>query len=123
MERAKSCLRVDERTRLSAELHDAISQMLTGIAFQVDAAEKTLPSDTSLTANYLCVAKRTILSCREELRRCIWDLISDTLDTTDFAQALRTSLAPCIGNADLSIRFPLRRAMISDSTANALINI
>ena len=123
IERAKSCLRVDERTRLSAELHDAISQMLTGIAFQVDAAEKTLPSDTSLTANYLCVAKRTLLSCREELRRCIWDLRSDTLDTTDFAQALRKSLAPCIGNADLSIRFPLRRAMISDSTANALINI
>jgi signal transduction histidine kinase len=123
IEQAKSCLRVDERTRLSAELHDAISQMLTGIAFQVDAAEKTLQSDASLTANYLSVAKRTLLSCREELRRCIWDLRNDTLDTTDFAEALRMSLAPCIGNANLSIRFPLRRALISDTTAHALINI
>ena len=123
IKQAKSCLRVDERTRLSAELHDAISQMLTGIAFQVDAAEKTLHSDTSLTANYLSVAKRTLLSCREELRRCIWDLRNDTLDSTDFAAALQKSLAPCIGNAALAIRFPLRRALISDSTAHALINI
>jgi signal transduction histidine kinase len=123
IEQAKSCLRVDERTRLSAELHDAISQMLTGIAFQVDAAEKTLHSDTSLTANYLSVAKRTLLSCREELRRCIWDLRNDTLDSTDFAAALQKSLAPCIGNAALAICFPLRRALISDSTAHALINI
>jgi signal transduction histidine kinase len=97
--------------------------VLTGIAFQVDAAEKTLHSDTSLTANYLSVAKRTLLSCREELRRCIWDLRNDTLDSTDFAAALHKSLAPCIGNAALAIRFPLRRALISDSTAHALINI
>jgi signal transduction histidine kinase len=123
IEQAKSFLRVDERTRLSAELHDAISQMLTGIAFQVDAAEKTLPSDTALTANYLSVVKRTLLSCREELRRCIWDLRNDTLDTTDFAAALRKSLFPCIGNTNLAIRFPLRRSLISDTTAHALINI
>ena len=123
IEQAKSCLRVDERTRLSVELHDAISQMLTGTAFQVDAAEKTLQSDISLTADYLSIAKRTLLSCREELRRCIWDLRNDTLDTSDFAAALRKTLAPCIGNAILSIRFPLRRALISDTTAHAIINI
>ena len=123
IEQAKSCLKVDERTRLSAELHDAISQMLTGIAFQVDAAEKTLQSDSASTANYLSVARRTLLSCREELRRCIWDLRNDTLDTSDFAAALRKTLAPCTGDSVLSIRFPLRRAMISDTTAHALINI
>ena len=123
IEQAKSILRVDERTRLSAELHDAISQMLTGIAFQVDAAEKTLQSDTLLTANYLSVARRTLLSCREELRRCIWDLRNDTLNTSNFAAALQKTLAPCIGNTVLSIRFPLRRTLISDTTAHAVMNI
>lgn len=123
IEQAKSYLRVDERTRLSTELHDAISQMLTGIAFQVDAAEKTLRSDISLTANYLSVARQTLQSCREELRRCIWDLRNDTLNTPDFAAALKKTLTPCIGNAVLSIRFQLRRALISDTTTHAIINI
>ena len=123
IEQAKSYLRVDERTRLSVELHDAVSQMLTGIAFQIDAAAKTLQSDPVSTANYLSVAGRTLLSCREELRRCIWDLRNDTLGTSDFAAALRKTLAPCIGDTVLSIRFPLRRTMISDTTAHTLINI
>ena len=123
IEQAKSCLRVDERTRLSVELHDAISQTLTGVAFQVDAAEKTLSTDPAATGNFLSVARRTLLSCREELRRCIWDLRNDTLNSSNFAAALRKTLAPCIGNAILSIRFPLRRALISDTTAHAIINI
>ncbi|MBQ3097484.1 MAG: ATP-binding protein [Kiritimatiellae bacterium] len=123
IEQAKSCLRVDERTRLSVELHDAISQMLTGVAFQVDAAEKTLSTDPAATGNYLSVARRTLLSCREELRRCIWDLRNDTLNSSNFAAALQKTLAPCTGTAVLSIRFPLRRALISDTTAHAVMNI
>ena len=120
---AKSILRVDERTRLSVELHDAISQTLTGVAFQVDAAEKTLPTDPAATGNYLSVAKKTLLSCREELRRCLWDLRNDTLGSSDFATALKMTVTPCVGNADVSIRFPLRRSQISDTTAHAVMNI
>ena len=123
IEQTKSRLRVDERTRLSVELHDAISQTLTGVAFQVDAAEKTLPSGNSETANYLALARKTLLSCREELRRCIWDLRNDTLDTEDFAEALKKTISPCAGGVILSIRFPLRRRQMSDTTAHALINI
>jgi signal transduction histidine kinase len=120
---AKSILRVDERTRLSVELHDAISQTLTGVAFQVDAAKKTLSTDPAATGNYLSVARRTLLSCREELRRCIWDLRNDTLGTSDFAAALKMTVAPCVGHADVTIRFPVHRQQISDTTAHAVMNI
>ena len=123
IEQAKSCLRVDERTRLSVELHDAISQTLTGVAFQVDAAEKTLSTDPAATGNYLSVARRTLLSCREELRRCIWDLRNDTLGTSDFAAALKMTVAPCVGHADITIRFQVHRQQISDTTAHAVMNI
>jgi signal transduction histidine kinase len=123
IEQAKSCLRVDERTRLSVELHDAISQTLTGVAFQVDAAEKTLSTDPAATGNFLSVARRTLLSCREELRRCIWDLRNDTLGSSDFAAALKMTVAPCVGDAEVSIRFPVRRPQISDMTAHAVMNI
>ena len=121
--KAESDLRVDERTRLAAELHDAISQTLTGVSFQIDAAEKTLREDTNAAAGFLSVARRTLLSCREELRRCIWDLRNDTLATADFAEAIRRTVRPGIGTAEVSVRFAVNRAQLTDTTAHAVLSI
>lgn len=121
--RAESNLRIDERTRLSVELHDAVSQTLTGVAFHVDAAGKTVSSDPAAASNYLSVAKRTLLSCREELRRCLWDLRNNTLENLDFAEAIVQTVRPCAGDADVAVRFNVRRSHMSDLTAHAIINI
>ena len=116
-------LRVDERTRLAAEIHDAISQTLTGVSFQVDAADKTLTADPGAAAGFLAVAKRTLLSCREELRRCLWDLRNDALGESDFSEAIRRTVRPSIGGAELAVRFEIRRQRVSDSTAHAVLSI
>ena len=117
----ESDLRIDERTRLATEIHDAISQTLTGVSFQIDAAAKTLPTDTSASARFLAVARRTLLSCREELRRCIWDLRSNTLDMDDFSEAVEKTVRQGTGDAKLSVRFAIRREQLSDSTAHAIL--
>ncbi len=116
-------LRVDERTRLAAEIHDALSQTLTGVSFQLDAANKTLSEDPVSAARFLAVAKRTLLSCREELRRCLWDLRNDTLGESDFSEAVRRTIRPSIGSAELAVRFEIRRQRVSDSTAHAVLSI
>ena len=116
-------LRVDERTRLAAEIHDALSQTLTGVSFQLDAANKTLNEDPVSAARFLAVAKRTLLSCREELRRCLWDLRNDTLGESDFSEAVRRTIRPSIGGAELAVRFEIRRQRVSDSTAHAVLSI
>lgn len=121
--KAESDLRVDERTRLAAEIHDAISQTLTGVSFQIDAAEKTLHEDCEAAAGYLSVARRTLLSCREELRRCIWDLRNDTLAASDFAEAIRRTVRPSVGNAEVTIRFAVSRSHLTDTTAHAVLSI
>ena len=121
--KAESDLRVDERTRLAAEIHDAISQTLTGVSFQIDAAEKTLPTDTNATAGFLSVARTTLLSCREELRRCIWDLRNDTLASPDFAEAIRRTVRPCVGTAEVSVSFEVKRTHLTDTTAHAVLSI
>ena len=120
---AESNLRIDERTRLAIELHDTISQTLTGIAFHVDAAQKTLYDNPPEANRFLFVARKTLLSCREELRRCIWDLRHNTLESADFTQALRQTIAPCSGDAAVSIRFELQRSQISDTTAHTIMSI
>ena len=119
----ESDLRIDERTRLATEIHDAISQTLTGVSFQIDAAAKTLPSDIGASARFLDLARRTLLSCREELRRCIWDLRSNTLGMTDFSEAVEKTVRQGTGEAKVSVRIAIRREQLSDSTAHAILCI
>ena len=121
--KAESDLRVGERTRLAAELHDAISQTLTGVSFQIDAAADTLGSDLPTAARFIAVARQTLLSCREELRRCLWDLRNDSLEGSDYAETLRRAIRPGIGAAKLTVRFDARRSKMSDSTAHAVLCI
>lgn len=117
----ESDLRIDERTRLATEIHDAISQTLTGVSFQIDAVAKTLPTDANASARFLAVARRTLLSCREGLRRCIWDLRSDTLGMDNFSEAVEKTVRQGTGDAKLSVRFAIRRERLSDSTAHAIL--
>ena len=121
--KAEAELRVSERTRLAVELHDSISQTLTGVSFQIDAAQQTLPKDATATSRFLNVARRTLLSCREELRRCLWDLRSNALELDDFTEALTMAIRPSAGDAKVSVRFAGRRAQLSDTTAHAVLNV
>jgi len=121
---AKADLRVEDRTRLAADIHDSIAQTLTGVGFQIDAAAKTLSNDDrTACANFLDIAKRTLLSCREELRRCLWDLRAHAIENPDLTAAINETIRPVIGAAQVSVRFNVPRAYLSDSTAHALLCI
>ena len=67
-------------------------------------------------------AAKMIRSCRTDLRRCLWDLRSDVLDETDFAEAIRKTVAPVAGSASVDVRFARPRAAIRDSTAHGVLN-
>mgnify|MGYP003316102054 CR=1 FL=1 len=116
-------LRVDERTRLAAELHDSVAQNLSGVSLQIDAAERLLDGDRARLADKLHLASVALKSCREELRNCLWDLRNQALDEPDMTTAIRQTLAPHLGDAQLTVRFNVRRAHISDKTAHAILRI
>ena len=116
-------LRVDERTRLAAEIHDAVSQTITGVSFQIDAVERTFSTDRDAAAKFLAIARRALQSCREDLRRCLWDLRSNTLAEADFADAVRRTVRPWSDDAKVTVRFAVPRAKLSDSTAHAVLSI
>ena len=115
--------KVDERTRLAVELHDTLSQNLEGLACQVAAAESVLPSDPALSATFLSAAGKMLDSCRNELRRCLFDLRSDALDAGDFNAAIRTTLAPIAADAEIRVRFDVRRAEFTESETHAILAI
>ena len=118
----ESELRMAERSRLAADLHDSLSQNLTVIGYQVSAAKNTLGEKDPATTECLDTAAKMIRSCRTDLRRCLWDLRSDVLDETDFAEAIRKTVAPVAGSASVTVRFSGPRAAISDSTAHGVLN-
>ena len=120
---ASSELRIEERTRLAIELHDSISQNLTGISMQIDAANRQLEKHPDKTRNHLGIASRTLDSCREELRNCIWDLRNQTLEEKDMDKVLRRTLQEHVEGATLLIRFNVPRSRLSENTTHALIRI
>ena len=121
--KAESDLKVDERTRLAVELHDSISQNLTGISLAIRAAERLLATDTDGTHGNLKLASTSLDSCRLELKNCLWDLRNSALDEADMSEAIRQTLAPHVGDAELSVRFNVPRERFSDKTAHAILHI
>ena len=117
-----SALKVEERTRLAAELHDALSQNLSAVACQVAAAKSTASSDSE-TQTLLTTAERMLQSSRTELTRCLWDLRGDALEETDFTRAIKNTLRRLSLKADLHVRFNVLRTRVDDTTAHAILCI
>ena len=121
--RTSSELRIDERTRLAVELHDSIAQNLTGISFEIDAADRLADTDLAKMRKHLNVAATSLRSCRGELRNCLWDLRHQTLEASDMETAIRQTLEPHVANVKLSVRFNVPRERISDSSTHAILRI
>ena len=119
----ESKLKVQERTRIAVELHDTIAQNLTGVSLEIDSAGQLAAKDTAGMMKHLDMAARTLQSCRNELRNCLWDLRSRALEEADLNEAIRRTIAPLVSDVDLSIRFNVPRKSLADDTAHVLMRI
>lgn len=102
--------KVEERTRLAVELHDSVSQTLTGIALQLDGGE-------------IETAKTMLASCRGELRRCLWDLRSRTFEEKDMTEAVTRTITPHLNGCAATVRFNVPRERLSESLTHAILRI
>ena len=104
-------LKVEERTRLAVEIHDSISQTLTGIALQFDNGANE------------AVVRQMLASCRHELKSCLWDLRSRTFEEKDRTEAIRRAIGPNAGGAKVDVRFNVPRDELSETTTHAILRI
>ena len=119
----ESKLKVQERTRIAVELHDTIAQNLTGVSLEIDSAEQLAAKNPDAMMKHLGMAARTLQSCRNELRNCLWDLRSRALEEADLNEAIRRTIAPLVSDVDLAIRFNVPRKALSDDIAHVLMRI
>ena len=123
LEQVETELKVQERTRIAVELHDTIAQNLTGVSLEIDSAEQLASKNPEGMMKHLGMAARTLQSCRNELRNCLWDLRSRALEEANINEAIRRAIAPQISNVELSIRFNVQRKHLTDDTAHVLMRI
>ena len=121
--RVTANLKVGERTRLAIELHDSLSQNLTGAALEIETSDTLIDSDAPQAHRHLGIAAKTLKSCREELRNCLWDLRNDALGEQTMDAAIRRTLTPHASGIDLAVRFNVPRERLSDDTAHAILRI
>ncbi len=82
-----------ERERLAADLHDTLEQSLTGLAFQLETAEALHTGAPERSARHLGLARQLLSRSRDEVRRSIWNLRSQSLEGSNLADALRSMAA------------------------------
>ncbi len=117
-----SDMKIRERNNLSIELHDSLSQGLTGVSMEIDTARR-LTDDPAGITRHLKLAARSLKSCRDELKACIHDLRTNTLGDCDMDESIRRTLVPFISDTELSIRFNVPRNLISDNIAHNVLRI
>ncbi len=115
--------KVTERTRLAVELHDSIAQDLTGIAMELRSAMRAKDANSGKLDQHLNLAAATLDSCRDELRNCIWDLRSLTLDDTSVDKAIRRTLQQHLSGASLEVRFAVSRKYFTDNTLHTVLRV
>jgi len=123
VEHLKADLKVEERTRLAVELHDSISQTLTGVALQIDSAATANASANTTVDRYLSLARQMLLACRKELQGCLWDLRSRTFEEKDLNEAVLRAIGPQIGKAKVLVRFNVPREIISETTLHTVLRV
>lgn len=96
---------ISERTRLARDLHDTLEQALTGVALQLETANKLFDNSTDKAKNHVALARRWLGQSQIELRNSIWDLRSRELEQFDLEQALKQSVERLAESVGLQATF------------------
>ena len=123
IDKAGAELKTYERTRLAIELHDMLSQMLSGISMQIGTVRKFFGTNAEKALHHLDIADKTLHACRESLRDCLWDLRNRALEESDMNKAIRDTLEPHTEGIALAIRFVVPRDRLSDTAAHAILSM
>lgn len=91
------------------------------VTLQINAAERLAATDREKERHHLQIAAKTLQSCREELRNCIWDLRNQSFDEPDLNRAIARMLHVLVEDIELSIRFDVPRSRLSDNTVHTIL--
>jgi signal transduction histidine kinase len=83
----------EERRRLRRDLHDGLGPALTGIAFSIDAARNTIPSDPDAAQQILVRTRQDTADAIAQIRGLVYGMRPPALDELGLGPALRQQAA------------------------------
>jgi len=95
----------EERKRIARELHDEISQSLTGLAFNLEALVAGLPGGSSELRDTLEELKDLTLNMLDEIHRVIYQLRPSLLDDLGLVAAVQWLAENYLEEAGIEVRF------------------
>ena len=98
-----------ERSRMATHIHDTVSQSLTAITLQLQAAELALHQNSDNAGIYLQRAISVARDTLTDLRRCIWTLSHESLEGEDLAEALSFLADRLFTSTPVELKLSLQR--------------
>jgi signal transduction histidine kinase len=94
---------LEERQRLSREIHDTLAQGFTSIVMHLEAAEQALPGDPDVLQKHLNRARATARTSLEQARRVVEDLRPDLFEKHSLPDAIERTAARWREETDISL--------------------
>ena len=98
-----------ERSRMATHIHDTVSQSLTAITLQLQAAEHEVYQNPETASIYLQRAISVARDSLADLRRCIWTLSHESLEGEDLAEALSFLAERLFTSTPVELKLSLQR--------------
>ena len=80
---------IEERARLAREIRDTIVQSLSVLVLRLELTEETSESDPAATRSGLASVRVAADRCVEDVRRSIWDLQPQALESSSLLEAVQ----------------------------------
>ncbi|MBI2837778.1 MAG: hypothetical protein HYX75_05660 [Acidobacteria bacterium] len=77
-----------DRARIAREIHDSLSQCLTGISIQLHGIAQTMQGDPEAARRHMDLASHLVRNGLAESRLVVWDLRPHALEDRDLSRAL-----------------------------------
>lgn len=82
----------EERNRIASELHDSISQILYGLAYNLEACLQLLPHEPGNAHSALTKLYPMVIDAQAQMRNAIFDMWSDEIASDTFVAGLHRHL-------------------------------
>jgi signal transduction histidine kinase len=95
---------LEERERLAHEIHDTLAQSFAGIGFQLQAIQKSIPSDNSDLRQQVDLARTLVRHSHNEARRSIEPLTPESPEEIDLLSSLETSARAMVEGGSVEVK-------------------
>ncbi len=101
--RAQFAAVLEERNRISREIHDTLTQDFTGVVLQLEAAEMTMQNPSEETKDLIDRARELARAGLIESRRFVRELRPSPLEKANFPEAVLHVAQQAAGRSDLNV--------------------